>query len=258
MDLDHLIAVSRRTLCASLFAGQLASCGGADPQPQVIRQDPERRVLVFSKTLGFRHDSIPDGIAAIRQLGSANGFAVDTTEDSARFTTDLLQPYQVVVFLSTTGDVLNSDQEEAFRNFISSGGGYVGIHAAADTEYSWPWYGRLIGAWFLSHPPVQEAVVRAVDSQHPSTQGLPNPWRRVDEWYDFQRDPSAVARVLLTVDEATYQGGGMGASHPISWASDFEGGRSWYSAMGHTKETYSDENFRNHLLGGIRWAARWP
>ena len=213
MDLDHLIAVSRRTLCASLVAGQLASCSGGRPQPQVTRQDPERRVLVFSKTLGFRHDSIPDGIAAIRQLGSANGFAVDATEDSARFTTDGLRPYQVVVFLSTTGDVLNSEQEEAFRNFISSGSGYVGIHAAADTEYSWPWYGQLIGAWFLSHPPVQEAVVRAVDSQHPSTQGLPNPWRRVDEWYDFQRDPSPVARVLLTVDEATYQGGRMGASH---------------------------------------------
>jgi type 1 glutamine amidotransferase len=215
-------------------------------------------VLVFSKTLGFRHDSIPDGIAAIRQLGVANGFAVDATEDSARFTAAGLGAYQVVVFLSTTGDVLNTEQETALTNFIRSGGGYVGIHAAADTEYSWPWYGQLVGAWFLSHPPPQEAVVRIADAQHPSTQGLPNPWRRIDEWYDFQRNPSDVVQILLTVDESSYKGGRMGDSHPISWARDLEGGRSWYTAMGHTKETFADENFRRHLLGGIRWAARWP
>jgi cytochrome c len=239
------------------LAAVAASCGGggsdASPPPPAV----ERRVLVFTKTAGFRHDSIPDGIATIRALGVANGFAVEATEDASRFTTAELNRYQAVVFLSTTGDILNADQEAAFQAYIRRGGGFVGVHAAADTEYGWPWYGQLVGAWFLSHPPTQQASVKVTSAQHPSTQGLPNPWRRIDEWYDFRSDPSAVAQVLLTVDESTYQGGKMGPTHPIAWSRAFDGGRSWYTAMGHTRESFADENFRNHLLGGIRWAAGW-
>ncbi len=239
------------------LAAAAVSCdgGGSDASPPA--PSAERRVLVFSKTASFRHDSIPDGIAVVRALGAANGFAVDATEDAGRFTASELSRYQAVVFLSTTGDVLNAQQEAAFQAYIQRGGGFVGVHAAADTEYGWPWYGQLVGAWFLSHPAVQQASVRVSTAQHPSTQGLPNPWQLVDEWYDFRSDPGAVAQVLLTVDESTYQGGKMGPTHAIAWARAFDGGRSWYTAMGHTRESFADENFRRHLLGGIRWAAGW-
>jgi cytochrome c len=245
----------RRLGALMTLAAVATSCGGG--AADTAAPEAERRVLVFSKTAGFRHDSIPDGIAAIRALGLANGFAVDATEDASQFSTSALSRYQAVVFLSTTGDVLNTEQEAAFQAYIRRGGGFVGVHAAADTEYGWPWYGQLVGAWFLSHPPTQAASVRVSTVQHPSTQGLPNPWQRVDEWYDFQSNPSAVAQVLLTVDESSYQGGKMGAAHPISWARNFDGGRSWYTAMGHTRESFADENFKRHLLGGIRWAAGW-
>jgi type 1 glutamine amidotransferase len=242
----------------TVAALSLFGCGGDAPQVQSSVLDQRPRVLVFSKTQGFRHDSISGGIAAVRQLGESNGFAVDATEDPAQFTRERLNSYRVVIFLSTTGDVLNADQEEAFKNFIRAGGGFVGVHSAADTEYSWPWYGQLLGAWFLSHPPLQDATLRVIDSQHPSTRDLPSQWRRFDEWYDFQSHPGDVAHVLLSVDEASYQGGRMGSSHPISWAQEFDGGRSWYTAMGHTAETYADHTFRLHLLGGIRWAGRLP
>ncbi|HEV7712760.1 MAG TPA: ThuA domain-containing protein, partial [Asanoa sp.] len=134
---------------------------------------PLTKVLVFSKTAGFRHDSIPAGIAAIRQLGSQNGFAVDATEDANAFTTQNLAQYQAVVWLSTTGDVLNATQQTAFESYMTGGGGYVGIHAAADTEYDWPFYGTTMGAWFASHPAQQQASVIVEDRTNPSTAHLP-------------------------------------------------------------------------------------
>lgn len=208
-------------------------------------------VLVFSKTTGFRHGSIPIGIAAIRELGAQNGFAVDATEDAAQFTDDNLARYQVVIFLSTTGTVLDSDQKAAFERFIQAGGGFAGVHSASDTEYSWPWYGQLVGAYFRSHPAIQPASIQVADPNHPSTSSLPDTWDRIDEWYNFRANPSPNVHVLAYLDESTYSGGDMAGDHPISWCHDFDGGRAWYTAMGHTDGSYTEPLFRDHLLGGI-------
>ncbi len=213
------------------------------------------RVLVFSRTTGFRHDSIPNGIAAIRQLGQQNGFAVDATEDASQFTEANLARYQAVVFLSTTGDVLNAAQQAAFETYMRNGGGFAGVHSATDTEYDWPWYAGLVGAYFKSHPAIQRGVLRIEDATHPSTSPLPATWERTDEWYDFRINPRGRVKVLATLDESSYQGGTMGADHPIAWCQQYGGGRAWYTAGGHTQQSYTEALFRQHLLGGIQYAA---
>lgn len=212
-------------------------------------------VLVFSKTAGYRHESIPAGIAAIRALGKQKHFRVDATEDASIFNDEGLAQYRVTVFLSTSGDVLNSEQEAAFERFIRRGGGFVGVHSATDTEYEWPWYGQLVGAYFKKHPPIQAATLRVVDATHVSTRHLPADWQRIDEWYNFREDPSPNVTVLLRIDESTYTGGTMGASHPMAWCHTFDGGRAWYTELGHTKDSYSEPLYLKHLLGGIEWAA---
>jgi type 1 glutamine amidotransferase len=214
---------------------------------------PLTKVLVFSKTAGFRHSSIPTGIAAIQQLGAQNGFAVTATEDAGQFTTANLAQYQAVVWLSTTGDVLNDTQQTAFQSYLAAGGGYVGVHAAADTEYDWPWYGGLVGAYFQSHPAIQQATVRVEDSTNAATAHLPQSWVRTDEWYNYRTNPRAAVRVLMSLDEATYSGGSMG-DHPITWCQSYAGGRAFYTGLGHTEESYADSNFTRMLLGGIRYA----
>src|ERR1051325_9478996 len=208
------------------------------------------KVLVFSATAGFRHDSITNGIAAIQALGSTNGFAVNATEDATAFSDGNLAQYKAVIFLCTTGDVLtNTAQETALQNFIGAGGGWVGIHSAADTEYAWPWYGGLLGAYFASHPAIQTATVKVIDPIDPSTSMLPRRWVRTDEWYNFQTNPRGSVHVLATLDETTYSGGSMGYDHPIAWSHNYGGGRAWYTAMGHTPASYSEPLFLNHLLG---------
>ena len=215
------------------------------------------RVLVFSKTTGFRHDSIPAGITAIRQLGQQNNFTVDTTEDDTKFTDTNLAQYAAVIFLSTTGDPVGTQAEkDAFQRYIQHGGGFVGIHAAADSGYNWSWYGQLVGAYFKQHPAIQPARVNVEVANHPATMGLPSPWMRTDEWYDFQTNPRATTTVLMTIDESSYTGGTMGADHPLVWAHTTSGGgRAIYTEMGHTQESYADPLFRQHLLGALRWAA---
>jgi cytochrome c len=231
--------------------------GGALAPPGLPSSPPAFRALVFTKTAGYRHDSIPSAITAVERLGAANGFAVDSTEDASSFTDANLSRYAVVVFLLTTGDVLDAGQEAAFTRYIEAGGGFVGVHSAADTEHDWPWYGSLVGAFFASHPAVQHATVDVVDRNTPSTVHLPVAWSRTDEWYTFSADPSASATVLAKLDESTYAAGdgAMGASHPIAWQQRFDGGRSWYTGGGHTSESYSEAMFVRHLLGGILWAA---
>jgi type 1 glutamine amidotransferase len=214
------------------------------------------RILVFSKTAGFRHTSIESGIAAIRRLGMENGFEVDATEDAGQINAANLTRYRAVVFLSTTGDFLGDAQQEAFMAYIRHGGGFVGIHAAADAEYGWSWYGDLVGAYFASHPAPAQARIRVEDRDHPSTRQLPDPWVRFDEWYDFRSNPrSRGVTVLLTLDETSYSGGQMGRDHPIAWYHEYDGGRAWYTAGGHTDESYAEPFFLAHLLGGIRYAA---
>lgn len=213
------------------------------------------RVLVFTRTQGFRHDSIPAGIAAVRSLGADHGFAVDSTEDPAAFTGQRLSGYRMVVFLNTSGDVLDGAGQTAFEGYIRGGGGFVGVHAAADTEYGWPFYGGLVGAYFDRHPAVQPARLRVEDSAHPATAHLGPVWERTDEWYDFRANPRPRVRVLVVLDESSYTGGGMGADHPHAWCHEYAGGRAFYTAGGHTDESYRDPAFRGHLLGGIRYAA---
>jgi uncharacterized protein (TIGR03437 family) len=222
---------------------------------RAIPAQSQARVLVFSRTLGFRHDSIPNGLAAITQLGLENGFATDATEDPSLFTDANLARYKTVVFLLTTGDVLDANQEAAFQRYLQNGGGFVGIHSASDTEYDWSWYGGLVGAYFQGHPDIQLARLRIEDRLHPSTSFLGAEWDRTDEWYNFRTNPRGRVKVLATIDETSYLGGTMGADHPIAWCQFYDGGRAWYTAGGHTAESYSDSLFRQHLLGAIQFTA---
>ncbi len=225
------------------------------PAPAVLAADDPYDVLVFSRTAGFRHDSIAAGTQAIRELGTANGFTVAATEDPAVFSAAGLAPYEAVIFLNTTGDALNAGQQTAFETYIKSGRGYVGVHAAADTEYDWPFYGDLVGAYFASHPAIQRAEVEVEDRAHAATAHLPRTWPRTDEWYNYRTNARSTAHVLATLDESSYSGGGMGADHPHAWCKSFQGGRSFYTGGGHTIESYADQAFRQHLLGGIRYAS---
>ncbi|GIE74748.1 glycosyl hydrolase [Actinoplanes philippinensis] len=213
-------------------------------------------MLVFSKTAGFRHDSIAAGVQAIRDLGAANNFTVTATEDATAFTTANLSRFATVVFLNTTGDVLDADQQTAFESYIRAGGGYTGVHAAADTEYDWPFYGRLVGAYFASHPAVQQATVKVEDRAHASTAHLSQTWPRTDEWYDYRTNARGTAHVLATLDEGSYSGGQMGADHPHAWCKTVDAGRSFYTGGGHTPPAYAETAFRAHLLGGIRYTAK--
>jgi type 1 glutamine amidotransferase len=214
------------------------------------------KVLVFCKTAGFHHNSIAVGIPAIIKLGAENNFDVDTTTDAARFTVQNLKQYAAVIFLSTTGDVLNDAQQDAFKKYIEGGGGYVGVHSATDTEYNWPWYGELVGAYFKNHPSKQQvATLHVVDQNFIATKHLPAEWKRLDEWYNFKEvDQLKKFHVLITIDEKSYEGGNDGDYHPMAWYHDYDGGRAFYTALGHTDESYADPLYLKHLLGGIQYA----
>jgi glucose/arabinose dehydrogenase/cytochrome c551/c552/type 1 glutamine amidotransferase len=213
------------------------------------------KVLVFSKTLGFKHASIPSGMAAIQKLGAENGFEVDTTKNADTFNEENLKQYSTIIFLSTTGNVLDAKQEAAFERYIQAGGGFVGVHAATDTEYDWGWYNKLVGAYFLSHPsgtPEADFIIK--DTNHPSTQMFTDSiWHRSDELYNYKKINPDV-NILMTLDESTYEGGENGNFHPISWYHEYDGGRSFYTGAGHTEESYSEDLFLRHLLGGIQYA----
>ena len=251
--------VTRRAALASAAALWVAGVASSTAQAARIEHgkhwQADPRILLFSRTLEYRHDSIPDAVAAVQALGAEHGFGVDHTEDSAAFTDDGLAGFGAIVFLMTTGDVLDAAQQAVVERYIQRGGGYAGIHAASDTEYDWPWYGRLVGAYFQQHPEIQTATVLVEDGSHPSTRGLPERWQRTDEWYDFRANPRGEVRVLLRLDESTYRGGGMGADHPIAWYHEYDGGRAWYTGSGHTRESYREPLFLQHLLGGIQYAA---
>ena len=211
------------------------------------------RLLVFSRTTVFRHASIADGKIALLKMGMEQGFEIDTTEDAGWFTEERLKQYAAVIFLSTTGDVLNESQQADFERYIQAGGAYVGIHAAADTEYDWGWYGKLAGAYFSSHPKIQTATLIVSDQQHISTKHLPSEWKRTDEWYNF-KDMSKDVQVLMRLDEKSYEGGKNGNDHPIAWYHTYDGGRAFYTGLGHTPASWTEENFLKHVLGGIQYA----
>jgi PKD repeat protein len=266
---------------AGTYEAEVTVSDGTDERTRKVTvtvfgpSDPNARfrALVFSRTTGFRHDSIPAGIAAIKKLGTDHNFQVDATEDPSIFNDDALAHYDVVVFLSTTGDPLNDTQQAAFERYIRKGGGYAGIHAAADTEYTWTWYGKLVGAYFRNHPAgTPEADVLVEDLDHHSTKTLPARWHRTDEWYNYQRPEGAVVggggddwspreagvHVLIKMDESTYgedDGNTTDDDHPISWCQRYDGGRSFYTGMGHTQASFSEPLYLDHLLGGLEVAA---
>lgn len=214
---------------------------------------PKPKILVFTRTAGFHHTSIPAGIKAIVKLGKENNFDVDTTSDAEKITESNLKKYNAVVFLSTTGALLTAAERNDFERYIQAGGAYVGIHAAADAEYDWHWYGRLVGGYFASHPQIQPALLKVIDKTHISTKHLPDEWKRTDEWYNYKALNKDV-HVLITIDENSYTGGINGTAHPMAWYHDFDGGRAWYTALGHTGESYADPLYLKHILGGILWA----
>ncbi|MGQ7845589.1 ThuA domain-containing protein [Granulosicoccus sp. 3-233] len=214
------------------------------------------RVLLFSETRGYRHESIEAALQALEELSASSDILTVRAEDSAEvFTEGNLAGFDAVIWVLTSGDVLDADEQEAFENYIRSGGGYAGIHAASDTEYEWPWYGSLVGAYFERHPEIQTATQDVEDGSHPSTTHLGSRWTRTDEWYDYRANPRAQVTVLLSLDEDSYTGGGMGGDHPSAWYHAYDGGRSWYTGGGHTESSYAEPEFRAHLLGGLRYAA---
>lgn len=264
----------RLFLLASLLL--LSACGGsrAPTGTTPIVEDGEFRVLVYSRTAGFRHASIEPGIAALGELGRANGFAVDASEDPTVFNPETLARYAAVIWLNTTLTVLDTEaQREALQRYIEAGGGYVGIHSAADTEHDWPWYGELVGAYFKSHPVQQLGRLRIEAADHPAVAALPDPWTVFDEFYSFKTNPRGLVRVLMNIDETSYAQdpnttclpdsptfpngfSGVMGDHPMSWCHDRLGGRAWYTALGHEAALYQLPEFREHLLQGILTATR--
>jgi type 1 glutamine amidotransferase len=209
-------------------------------------------VLLFTRAQGFVHDSINPAVQALTIQLHARGYGVVAGADLGLITPERLTLYQAVVFVSTTGDVLDPPQQDALTAWVNGGGGWVGIHGAIDAEYDWPFYGQLAGARFQDHPAIQPAVVRVADASYPAESGLPAAWARVDEWYNFQANPrTAGVHVLATVDESTYSGGEMGGDHPIEWCSRIGAGQTYVTAMGHTIDSWADPTFVNHVVNGI-------
>jgi len=251
MKKKQLIIYSTLMVTCSLLIAILTSFQKSDNLSEKIKQ---KKVLIFSKTNGYRHESIPLGIAAIKKLGEANNFWVDATEDSLDINDKKLRQYQAIIFLSTTGKVLGSNEEAALQKFIQKGGGFAGIHAATDCEYNWQWYVKMVGASFESHPQQQMAKLVILDSTHLSTKHLPVLWERKDEWYNF-KDMNPAVHVLINIDESSYTGGKNGSQHPMAWYHEYDGGKVFYTELGHTNESYREPLFLQHILGGIFYVA---
>ena len=212
------------------------------------------KVLVFTRTCGYIHESIPAGVNVISELGKGNNFTVESTDDDRVFLSDTLFDYDAIVFLSTTLDILNVEQQKNLVKFIKMGKGFVGIHAAADTEYDWPWYGKLVGGYFVSHPEGQlKASIHTLNKNSFFTNHLDDKWEIEDEWYNYQYTNPNI-NPLLNLDENTYEGGTNGKNHPITWYHEFDGGRSFYTGLGHPVKTYEDERFKELLKKGILYA----
>lgn len=247
-----------KTLLLSLFLISFAlhiSAQDAPSSEEAQNVKMPELVLVFTKTTGYRHASIEKGVQTLRELGRQNGFIALQTDSGTDFNPQNLRNYKLVVFLSTTEEVLDDAQQKAFEGYIKNGGSYLGIHAAADTEYDWPWYGKLVGGYFESHPEQQEAKIDIVDTSHPSTTHLNNVWMHFDEWYNFKELNPSVS-VLMKLDETSYKGGKNGTNHPIAWYHEYDGGRAFYTGLGHTDAAYDDPDFRQHLLGAIEWCLK--
>ena len=259
-----LVHIFRKNLAAAWLLTPLlvAAAGGCD-RAEENRQtsvygspNSSYSLLVFSKTTGFRHASIEAGVEALKKIGSENDLSVTFTENSGYVGSDSIYAYDAVLFLNTTGTLFTSGERSYLQRFIQSGGGFVGIHSAADTEYDWPWYEGLVGAYFDNHPNnpnVRDAVILVSDQDHPAVNGLPERWEKADEWYNYQSFSDGLI-ILLELDTDSYEGSDHPGNHPIAWYHEYDGGRSFYTGLGHTEETYREPLFLKHLTGGILYA----
>jgi len=230
----------------------------------VLGQQTQFRALIVTTTRGWHHESIHYGVVALEEMARENFFDAVLLEDPNGFTDDYLKQFQVIIFLNTTGDILDSAQQRVMERFIRSGKGFVGIHSASDTEYGWEWYTRLVGRMFYIHPRIQTARLTIIDSTFPGVQGYMGNKLWTDEWYQFGPETVSGLHYIMTVDESSYdpdadwgtkKGSGMGRFHPISWYHAFDGGRSFYTALGHMPTDFSNRDFLDFLYAGIFWAA---
>jgi type 1 glutamine amidotransferase len=235
-------------------AGSAGTTANAGAGGAALQEGPYQ-VLAFTKTTGFRHDSIDEGVALLETAGLTHDFTVTQTEDGADFTDDNLAQYATVVFMNASGDLLDDTQQGAFERYIQAGGGYVGVHCASCGEDEWAWYGDLVGARFSGHPGIQPITINVEDQTHPSTAHLPAVWVWDEEPYNFATNPRPNVTVLATFDESSYEGGSMGDDHPIIWCHEFDGGRSWYTGLGHIADGYSDQDFIQLITGAVEWTA---
>lgn len=223
------------------------------------------RALLFTKTNGWHHESIHEGVDAIRKMADRHWFDVEWHEDPARFNDGNLAKFDVIIFLNTTGDILNNEQQAAMEKFIKAGKGFVGIHSAADTEYDWPWYTKLVGHMFKIHPAVQSAKLKFTQNPFPGLQGFKETHYWTEEWYDYKPATVPDLKYILAVDEKTYnpkvqwgenKSDGMGAFHPIAWYHEYDGGRAFYTGLGHLPAEFSEQALQDHIYAGILYAAK--
>jgi type 1 glutamine amidotransferase len=222
------------------------------------------KALIVTTTNGWHHESLHSGVLAIKDLAVRNNFDAVLFENPKGFTDKYLEQFQVVIFLNTTGDIFDTAAQKVMERFIQSGKGYVGIHSASDTEYDWEWYTKLVGRMFHIHPAVQTARLKIVDPGFPGLQAFENGRLWTDEWYEFGPEKTPGLNYVMTVDENSYnakvnwgekKGEGMGPVHPVAWYHNYDGGRAFYTALGHLPTCFSDAGYLNHLYAGIFWAA---
>lgn len=241
-----MLSIKKNALLALALASSLLFS-----QTGCAQEKGNKKILVYSATRGFRHSSIEKGIEAIKKIAQTNHWDVTATEDSSYFSEGKISGYSGIILLSTTGNVFDTRGEKALQDYVHAGGGIAGIHAATDCEYDWPWYNQMMGAYFESHPEQQVATLHKTAIKHPATAMLPQDWSRKDEWYNFKNFNDKV-KVILVLDEGTYKGGKMNGYHPAAWYQDFEGGKVFYTTLGHTDESYSEPLFLQHLEAGIK------
>jgi hypothetical protein len=222
------------------------------------------KALLVTTTRGWHHEALHYGVVALNELAEKKEFDLTLLQDPNSITDKNLTQYQVIIFLHTTGDIFDSLQQKVMERFIQAGKGFVGIHSASDTEYDWAWYTKLVGRMFTIHPPTQPAKLKVVDAKFPGLQGFADGGLWTDEWYEFSPEKAQGLNYILSVDESTYdvkvqwgekKGTGMGTMHPIAWYHNFDGGRSFYTALGHVPANFKDNAFLEHIYAGIRWAA---
>jgi len=229
-----------------------------------IAQDKKINVLVFSKTVGFRHVSISNGLKMMSELAQQRKWILTATENSELFTPDFLKNFDVIVFLNPTLDVLNDEQQKAFEDFMNTGKGFVGIHSAADCEYDWHYYGETVGAYFKTHPKTQLGTVIFENTTHPTMvpfKGMES-YRTIDEWYTFKENPRPRVNVLARLDETSLDEETMKddkwkmGDHPIIWYQEKGNTRTFYTDFGHTPEAYQDPKIIEHIGCAVDWVAK--